>query len=391
MRLRPNSTSARRRPRPMSAVRCRSWGRVTAPSWLSWPTRLAWWPRDFVPPESLAAHAWVVRARGLEPPWLAPHGPKPCACTNSATPAGQKEIYPRKMLPVSSLEVAPTIHDALAAGGAVVALESAFITHGLPKAAAMEAVARQWEACTKHGATPAVVAVFEGRLRVGLTMEECATLADLADAVKVSPWNLGAALTSPGFGGTTVAATIAAAARAGIRLVSTGGIGGVHPGDGQDVSADLTELGRQPVCVVCAGPKSTLDATATLERLETLGVPVIGWRSSVLAGFLATSAGRRLPARADSLDELGRMLQRHWDLGGAGAVVSQPLLGDLAIPPAELAGDEATTARGPDRTPAELSRLQARLGDRVIHANVALLERNAALAAGVAQALCNHG
>ena len=297
-----------------------------------------------------------------------------------------KRIYPRKMLAVSSLEVAPTIHDALAAGGSVVALESAVITHGLPKAAAMEAVARQWDACAKQGVTPAVVAVFEGRLRVGLSLEECATLAGRPDAVKVSPWNLGASLISPGFGGTTVAATIAAAAKAGIRIVSTGGIGGVHPGDGQDVSADLTELSRQAVCVVCAGPKSTLDAAATLERLETLGVPVIGWRSSVLAGFLATTAGLRLPARADSVDELGTILQRHWNLGGAGAVVSQPLPVDVAIPRRELAIDEPA-AHGPERTPAELRQLQARLGDRVIRANVALLEHNAALASSLAVAL----
>ena len=290
------------------------------------------------------------------------------------------------MLAVSSLDVAVTIREAITAGAAVVALESAVITHGLPKAAAMEAVARQWDACTKQGARPAVVAVFDGRLRVGLSMEECASLADRADAVKVSPWNLGAALTSPGFGGTTVAATIAAAAKAGIRIVSTGGIGGVHPGDGHDVSADLTELSRQPVCVVCAGPKSTLDATATLERLETLGVPVIGWRSSILAGFLATAAGLRLPARADSVDELATMLQRHWDLGGAGALVSQSLPVDLAIPLRELAIDDTVT-HGPERTPAELRQLQARLGERVIHANVALLEHNAALASSLAVAL----
>ena len=290
------------------------------------------------------------------------------------------------MLAVSSLDVAPTIREAITAGAAVVALESAVITHGLPKAAAMEAVARQWDACTKQGARPAVVAVFDGRLRVGLSMEECASLADRADTVKVSPWNLGAALTSPGFGGTTVAATIAAAAKAGIRIVSTGGIGGVHPGDGHDVSADLTELSRQPVCVVCAGPKSTLDATATLERLETLGVPVIGWRSSILAGFLATAAGLRLPARADSVDELATMLQRHWDLGGAGALVSQSLPVDLAIPLRELAVDDTVT-HGPERTPAELRQLQARLGERVIHANVALLEHNAALASSLAVAL----
>lgn len=292
---------------------------------------------------------------------------------------------------MSAPSIAPAVRDAIASGAAVVALESAVITHGLPRPAAIDAVRRQWEACEKAGATPAVVAVFDATLRVGLTLDECAALAERPDAVKVSPWNLGAALIRPGFGGTTVAATIVAAARAGIRVVSTGGIGGVHPGDGQDVSSDLTELGRQPVCVVCAGPKSTLDAGATLERLETFGVPVIGWRSSLLAGFLATSAGLRLPVRVETVDELASILAGHWELGGSGVVISQPLAGDVAIPRSELAGDEATTARGPDRTPAELSQLQARLGDRVIRANVALLERNAALAALVALALRRHG
>jgi pseudouridine-5'-phosphate glycosidase len=289
------------------------------------------------------------------------------------------------------MKIAPDVERALESGQAIVALESAVITHGLPKPAAIEAVKRQRAACEEAGATPAVTAVFEGQLRVGLTLDECAALAGRGHAVKVSPWNLAAAMVSPGFGGTTVAATIIAAARAGIRVVSTGGIGGVHPGDGQDVSADLTELSRQPVCVVCAGPKSTLDAGATLERLETLGVPVIGWRSSLLAGFLATSAGLRLPVRVETVDELASILARHWELGGAGVVISQPLPGEMAIPPSELAGNEATTARGPDRTPAELSRLQERLGDRVIRANIALLERNAALAAGVALALRRHG
>ena len=292
------------------------------------------------------------------------------------------------MLAMDRLVIAPEVRKAIAAGSPVVALESAVITHGLPKAAAMDAVRRQWEACAKAGATPAVVAVFDGALQVGLSLHDCATLAARTDAVKVSPWNLASAITGPGFGGTTVAATVAAAALAGIQVVSTGGIGGVHPGgNGQDVSADLTELSRRPVCVVCAGPKSTLDAGATLERLETLGVPVIGWQSSQLAGFLATSAGLRLPIRADNVEELASLLRAHWDLGGAGAVVSQPLPGDLAIPLSELAADDGATVRGPDRTPTELSRLQARLGDRVIQANVALLERNAALAGSVAAAL----
>jgi pseudouridine-5'-phosphate glycosidase len=146
-------------------------------------------------------------------------------------------------------------------------------------------------------------------------------------------------------------------------------------------------LSRRAVCVVCAGPKSTLDAEATLERLETLGVPVIGWQSSLLAGFLATSTGLRLPIRAETIDELAAILGAHWELEGAGAVVSQPLPSELAIPISELGADEAAPVRGPDRTPAELSRLQARLGDRVIQANVALLERNAALAGALAAAL----
>ena len=288
---------------------------------------------------------------------------------------------------MSALTIAPAVRDAIASGGALVALESAVITHGLPGAAALDAVRRQWDACRKAGATPAVVAVFDGQLRVGLSLEECSALAERTDAVKVSPWNLGAALASPRFGGTTVAATVQAAALAGLRVVSTGGIGGVHPGDGQDVSADLLEVSRRQVCVVCAGPKSTLDASATLERLETLGVPVVGWRSSVLAGFLATSAGLRLPSRADTVDGLAQLLQRHWDLGGAGIVVSQPLAADLAISMPELVAAETATARGPERTPAELRHLQARLGERVIEANLALLERNAALAGWLAVAL----
>jgi len=292
---------------------------------------------------------------------------------------------------VSALTVAPAVAEAIRSGAPVVGLESAVITHGLPRPAAIDAVRRQWEACVKAGATPAVVAVFDGALRVGLRLDECSRLAERTDAAKVSPWNLAASLERPGFGGTTVAATIVAAALAGISIVSTGGIGGVHPGDGQDVSADLMELSRRPVAVVCAGPKSTLNAGATLERLETLGVPVVGWRSGLLAGFLATSAGLRLPARADSLEELAALVRRHWELGGAGMVVSQPLPGELAIPLSELTHDQAGKERGPDRTPAELARLQARLGDRVIQANTALLERNAVLAAGLAVAMVGHG
>lgn len=289
---------------------------------------------------------------------------------------------------MARLSIAPTVERASEQGRPVVVLESAVITHGLPKNHAIDAVRRQVRACEQAGAVPAVVAVFGGSLRVGLTTDDCQALAEYDRPAKVSPWNLAAALTEPGFGGTTVAATLIAAELAGIRVMSTGGIGGVHPGaDASDVSADLTELGRRRVCVICAGPKSTLDVQATLERLETLGVPVIGWRSSHLAGFLSVSSGLRLPSRADTIDALATIVANHWALGGAGVVVSQPIGGALAIPSADLGADGEVHVRGPLRTPAELGRLQARLGQRVIDANLAILEANAGLAGALAVAL----
>lgn len=287
---------------------------------------------------------------------------------------------------MTALAIAPSIERAIRDGRPVVALESAVMTHGLPREQVMPAVKRQLDACEYAGALPAVVAVFDGSLRVGLSSDECQALTEYDRPAKVSPWNLAAAVSAPGFGGTTVAATMLAADLAGIRFMSTGGIGGVHPGDGFDVSADLTELARRRICVICAGPKSTLDAAATLERLETLGVPVIGWRSSLLAGFLNVSSGLRLSARADTIDALATIVADHWAIGGAGVVVSQPIAGSLSIAAADLAEDGADPVRGPQRTPAELGRLQARLGDRVIEANVGILEANAALAGAVAVA-----
>ena len=261
------------------------------------------------------------------------------------------------------------------------------MTHGLPRQHVIPAVKRQVRACEQAGGVPSIVAVFEGSLRVGLTPDECQTLADYDRPAKVSPWNLAAAMSDPGFGGTTVAATVLAAELAGIRVMSTGGIGGVHPGDGFDVSADLSELARRRVCVICAGPKSTLDAQATLERLETLGVPVIGWRSALLAGFLSVSSGLRLSARADTIDALATIVANHWALGGAGVVVSQPIAGELAIPAEELNLHGDVLVHGAQRTPAELGRLQARLGQRVIDANLAILEANAGLAGALSVGL----
>jgi pseudouridine-5'-phosphate glycosidase len=289
---------------------------------------------------------------------------------------------------VATIDIAPEVAESLQSGRPVVALESAVFTHGLPADAGREALRRQREACQEHGVVPAVVAVHEGRLRVGLTPAQTDALIRHEGAAKVSPWNLAAALHRPGYGGTTVAGTLMACAQAGITVMSTGGIGGVHRGEVEDVSADLQELSRRPVAVVCAGPKSVLDGRRTLERLETLGVPVIGWRSDRLAGFYRSLTDLPVTARADTLRDLAAILRDHWSFGGAGVLISQPLPVELALPEEELgaalAALETDTASGWQVTPTQLAVLRDRLGPSVIDANLALLGRNASLAARLA-------
>ncbi|HYM50999.1 MAG TPA: pseudouridine-5'-phosphate glycosidase [Candidatus Limnocylindrales bacterium] len=292
----------------------------------------------------------------------------------------------------TSLDLSDDVRAALKAGRPVVALESAVLTHGLPLASAAEAVLRQRRACVNGGALPAVVAVFQGRLRVGLSDRECVELAGHAGAAKVSPWNLAGALLEPGFGGLTVAATVRAASLSGIPVVATGGLGGVHPGQGWDVSADLDELAHRKVCVVCSGPKSILDVEATVERLETLGIPLIGWRSDQVGGFLAETAPVSVAVRVETIATLTQVVRSHWALAGSGVVISRPLEGGKAIPPAAMARAlEAIGAEGAHsgaaRTPADLDRVRTRLGQAATEANLALLEANAGLAAALASAL----
>ena len=288
---------------------------------------------------------------------------------------------------LAPLEISLEVRGAVAARRGVVALESAVLTHGLPAEAAVEAVERQRRACAAEGAVPAVVGVLEGRLRVGLSQPECEALAKSQGAAKASGWNLAAAISAPGYAGTTVAATVRAAWLAGIGVVSTGGLGGVHRGPAPDVSADLAELAVRPVCVVCSGPKSILDVAATVERLETLAVPVVGWQSDRVAGFLTSFTEIAVAGRVDSVRELAELVSNHWRLGGCGLVVSHPLDAERAIPPEAVARalegvGEAETGGG--RTPADLERLRAALGPAAIEANVALLEQNAQLAAALA-------
>ena len=296
------------------------------------------------------------------------------------------------------LHVAPDVARALASHRAVVALETTVVTHGLPEPRGLE-VAHEMEArVLAAGAVPATIGVLDGRLHVGLARDELARLAGTPDVPKLNLSNLAAALTGGGAGSTTVAATMLAAHLAGIGVFATGGIGGVHRGAAQtdDVSADLTALARIPVAVVCAGAKSVLDLPRTLERLETLGVPVYGYRCDAFPAFWRRSSGLPLDWRFDDMGALATAIRAHRSLGtGTGVVVANP------VPEADELGREAhdralTRAllhvktkkiRGRAVTPALIEHMTRSTKGRTTRANVALLMDNARVAGELAVAL----
>ena len=296
------------------------------------------------------------------------------------------------------LAVHPEVRAALASGGAVVALESTITTHGLPRPDNLEAARMSEAAVRESGAVPATVAVHDGRLLVGLTDDELAELAEARDIPKVSRQNLAGVLARTGWGGTTVSATMIAAHLAGIRVFATGGIGGVHRGgeSSMDISADLEELGRTPVAVVCAGPKSILDVGRTLEALETRGVPVVGYGSDEVAGFYSRSSGHVAPLRVDTPEEVAALIDTQRALGLEGGVlVTQPLPAEIALPADEVAAAveqaeaEAFAAgiRGPASTPFVLARVARITEGRSVAANLEIIRRDASLAGSIAVAL----
>jgi pseudouridine-5'-phosphate glycosidase len=287
------------------------------------------------------------------------------------------------------LRLSPEVRETLEQGGAVVTLESTIITHGLPRPDNLAAARAAERAVRAAGAIPATVAVFDGRLRVGLGAGELEQLAEDQAVPKVSRQNLAWALDRSGWGGTTVSATMIAAALAGIDVFATGGIGGVHRGghDSLDISADLDELARTRVAVVCAGPKSILDVGRTLEALETRGVPVVAWQSDEVAGFYSRGSGYRAPLRVDSVDEAARLIIAQARLGLAtGILITVPLPDGLALPVSDVAA-AARGIRGPASTPFVLGRVAELTDGRSVRANVALIERNADLAGRIAVAL----
>ena len=287
------------------------------------------------------------------------------------------------------LQVSAEVARALAKGLPVVALETSIVGQGLPAPHNLRA-ARQCEAAIREeGAVPATVGVLGGRICVGLTEAELERIA--SGAIKVSSRDLGPALVRGAVGATTVAATMRAAAMAGIRCFATGGIGGVHRGHPEDQSADLVELGQTPVAVFCAGAKIILDLALTLERLESLSVPVLGYGCDELPAFYTSRSGCRVGTRVDGPDETAAVLRAAWATGSHGVVVAIP-------PPGELDDAEAIVLRavrelagmsGPEVTPRLLARVAELSGGRSLDLNVDLVVNNARVAARVASSLAS--
>ena len=270
---------------------------------------------------------------------------------------------------------------------------------GLPQPHNLEAALACEAAVRAAGAVPATVAVIDGELRVGgLTRAVLERLARAGPEVrKLSSRDLGPAVAARATGATTVAATVRAAALAGIRFMATGGIGGVHrampDGPRDDQSADLVELSRSPVAVICAGPKMVLDVPATLERLESLCVPVLGYGCDECPAFYTARSGQPVSARVDGPEEVAGACAATWATGGAGLVIAVPppeeLLGAAGLVEQALA--EVPDAAGPSATPAVLSRIRDLSGGRSVRVNVRLVVENAAVAAACAAAWADGG
>ena len=293
--------------------------------------------------------------------------------------------------------MADEVAAAIAEGRPVVALESTIVAHGLPRPDNVE-VARQCEAVVREaGAIPATIAVVGGEVRVGLDEATLDRIGSSDHVAKCSVRDLPVVCARGADGATTVAATAHLAARAGIGVFATGGIGGVHrdAASSFDESADLVELSRAPICVVSAGVKSILDAGATLERLETLGVTVLGYRTDRLAGFYLSDSGHAVPWRADSPQEVAAVMRARAGLDAPGGIlVANPLPVDQQLDPAlhdRVLGEALRSAseqgvHGKAITPFLLDRLNRATGGESLRANVTLVTRNAALAGEIAVA-----
>ena len=301
------------------------------------------------------------------------------------------------------VEIRAEVAGALEGGAPVVALESTLISHGLPSPDNLTVAREAERAVRAEGAVPATVGVIGGVTKVGLDEDELELMATATDVSKLSARDLGVAAAKGSHGATTVAATAHLAALAGIRLFATGGLGGVHreARESWDVSADLATLGRTPVAVVCSGVKSILDVPATLEYLETLGVPVVGFRTSRFPGFYLTDSGSALDWAVESEEEAARVIRALPELGfeRSGLVVANPIPEEEQLDPelhdrALRAGLEELGkrgARGKDVTPFLLDRFVTETKGESLRVNKKIILQNARLAARIAVALSALG
>ena len=296
----------------------------------------------------------------------------------------------------SDLVFSPEVAAALASNSPIVALESTIISHGLPRPSNLN-VAREVEAIVReHGATPATIAILDGIVHIGLTDEQLVAIANRDDISKASSRDLAVLVASKKSAATTVAATAHLAAQAGIKVFATGGLGGVHRGADEsfDESADLTALSKLDITVVCAGVKSILDVGATLERLETLAIGLVGYKTTAFPGFYLTDSGFTIEHRVDSAADIAAVIKARESVGtnGAALLVANPVVKEMnrakhdQILATGLAKAEAAHITGKDVTPFLLEHFHATSQGESLSVNIEIIKSNSALAADIAVA-----
>jgi len=294
------------------------------------------------------------------------------------------------------LNIAPEVDDALRHQRPVVALESTVIAHGLPRPQNLQTAQRLQEVVRETGAIPATIAILDGKLTVGLSDDQIQALANSSDIRKISTRDISVAVAQGWNGATTVASTTWIAHRAGIKVFATGGIGGVHRGSLPDISADLPELARTPIIVVCSGAKIVLDLPATREWLETHAVTIVGYQCDELPAFYSRKSGLPIDARVESAEDVARIYRAQRELGIESALlVVVPVPAQFEVPAEELQIVLTTALEdaewkgiaGPALTPFLLSQMAERSGGSTLRANIALLENNARVAGEIARAV----
>lgn len=293
------------------------------------------------------------------------------------------------------IDIKPEIREAIQEGKAVVALESTIISHGMPYPKNVETALTVESIVRENGAVPATIAIMDGKLKVGLTKEEIETLGKSHDVVKASRRDIPFILAKGLTGATTVASTMIIASMAGIKIFATGGIGGVHRGAQEtfDISADLQELAKTDVAVICAGAKSILDIGLTLEYLETQGVPVVGFGTDELPAFYTSKSGFRVDYRVDTPKELAQALKAKWDLGlKGGAVIANPIPVEFEMDPAvinkaidaAIMESEEKGIKGKESTPFLLAKVKELTEGASLDSNIQLVYNNVKVGAQIA-------